>query len=98
MSETGRRANARMPRRLCHSIFVSGDRRIFGKRVRMRSKAIAASAKADLAAVASFPPEIYRFPALADVTAALEKAAFEVHVVTDGANEPVLLLAEKWHA
>jgi ubiquinone/menaquinone biosynthesis C-methylase UbiE len=54
--------------------------------------------KADVAAVASFPPEIYRFPALADVTAALKQAAFEVHVVTDSANEPVLLLAGKRHA
>jgi ubiquinone/menaquinone biosynthesis C-methylase UbiE len=53
---------------------------------------------ADLAAVASFPPEIYRFPALAYVTAALERSAFEVHVVAGSANEPVLLLAEKRHA
>jgi ubiquinone/menaquinone biosynthesis C-methylase UbiE len=49
--------------------------------------------KADLAAVASFPPEIYRFPALADVTAALERVALDVYA--DYANEPVLLLAEK---
>jgi SAM-dependent methyltransferase len=51
--------------------------------------------KADLAAVASFPPEIYRFPALADVTAALERVGLDVHAATDYANEPVLLLAEK---
>jgi hypothetical protein len=30
--------------------------------------------KADLAAVASFPPEIYCFPALVEVTAALRPA------------------------
>jgi ubiquinone/menaquinone biosynthesis C-methylase UbiE len=51
--------------------------------------------KADLAAVASFPPEIYCFPALADVTAALERVALDVYAGTDYANEPVLLLAEK---
>jgi ubiquinone/menaquinone biosynthesis C-methylase UbiE len=51
--------------------------------------------KADLAAVASFPPEIYCFPALAEVTAALEEAALIVHVASDCGNEPVLLLAEK---
>jgi len=51
--------------------------------------------KADLAAVTSFPPEIYRFAALADVTAALERVALDVHAGTDYANEPVLLLAEK---
>jgi ubiquinone/menaquinone biosynthesis C-methylase UbiE len=50
--------------------------------------------KADLAAVASFPPEIYRFPAFDEVTAALEPAAL-VQVASDCANEPVLLLAEK---
>lgn len=38
--------NARMPRRLCHSIFVSEARRIFGNRLRILSKAIAASARA----------------------------------------------------
>jgi hypothetical protein len=51
--------------------------------------------KADSAAVASFPPEIYRFPALADVTAALDRVGLDVQVGTDYANEPVLLLAEK---
>jgi len=51
--------------------------------------------KADLAAVASFPPEIYRFPALADVAAALERVGLDVHAGTEYANEPVLLLAEK---
>jgi ubiquinone/menaquinone biosynthesis C-methylase UbiE len=52
--------------------------------------------KADLAAVASFPPEIYRFPALADVTAALERVGLDVHAGgTDYANEPVLVSAEK---
>src|ERR1700757_2241567 len=54
--------------------------------------------KADLAAVASFPPEIYRFPALAEVTAALEQAALDIHAASDCANEPVLLLAEKRRA
>ena len=51
--------------------------------------------KADLASVASFPPEIYRFPALADVTEAVERVGLDVHAGTDYANEPVLLLAEK---
>ncbi len=51
--------------------------------------------KADQAAVASFPPEIYRFPALADVTAALKRVGLDVPAGTDYANEPVLLLAEK---
>ncbi len=51
--------------------------------------------KADPAAVASFPPEIYRFPALAEVTAALEQAGLDVHAASDCTNEPVLLLAEK---
>ncbi len=54
--------------------------------------------KSDLAAIASFPPEIYRFPALAEVTAALEQAGLAVHAASDCANEPVLLLAEKQHA
>jgi ubiquinone/menaquinone biosynthesis C-methylase UbiE len=54
--------------------------------------------KADLAAVASFPPEIYHFPALAEVTAALEQAGLDVHAASDCTNEPVLLLAEKRHA
>ncbi|MBN9004922.1 MAG: methyltransferase domain-containing protein [Rhizobiales bacterium] len=51
--------------------------------------------KADLAAVASFPPEIYRFPALAEVAAALEQADLNRHAASDCKNEPVLLLAEK---
>jgi ubiquinone/menaquinone biosynthesis C-methylase UbiE len=50
---------------------------------------------ADLKAIASFPPEIYRFPALADVSAALERAGMDVHVAGDGANEPALVLATK---
>jgi ubiquinone/menaquinone biosynthesis C-methylase UbiE len=54
--------------------------------------------KADLVSVASFPPEIYHFPVLAEVTAALEQAALDTHVATDCANEPVLLLAEKRRA
>jgi len=51
-----------------------------------------------LAAVASFPPEIYRFPALVEVTAALEQAGLDVQAATDSTNEPVLLLAEKRRA
>jgi hypothetical protein len=54
--------------------------------------------KGDHAAVASFPPEIYRFPALTEVTAALERAALDVHAASDCSNEPVLLLVEKRHA
>jgi len=50
---------------------------------------------ADLKAIASFPAEIYSFPGLADVLAALERAGMEVHVAGDGANEPALLLATK---
>ena len=53
---------------------------------------------ADLKAIASFPPEIYRFPALADISAALERAGMDVHVAADGANEPVLVLATKRYA
>jgi len=51
--------------------------------------------KADLAAVSSFPLEIYRFPALAEVTAALEQAGLSVNIASDCTNEPVLLIAEK---
>jgi ubiquinone/menaquinone biosynthesis C-methylase UbiE len=54
--------------------------------------------KADPAAVASFPPEIYRFPALAEVVAALEQAGLDVHAASDCTNEPVLLLAQKRRA
>jgi len=53
--------------------------------------------KADQAAVASFPPEIYRFPELAEVTAALERAGLDVHA-SDSTNEPVLLIAERQRA
>jgi ubiquinone/menaquinone biosynthesis C-methylase UbiE len=42
--------------------------------------------RADLAAVASFPPEIYRFPALVEVTAALEQAGLDVHAASDSTN------------
>src|SRR5260370_21618558 len=51
--------------------------------------------RADPAAVASFPPEIYRFPALAEGKEALAQAALDVHARSDFANEPILLLAEK---
>jgi ubiquinone/menaquinone biosynthesis C-methylase UbiE len=54
--------------------------------------------KADLAAVETFPPEIYRFPALVDVTAAIAQAALDVHAASDLTSEPVLLLAQKQHA
>ncbi len=54
--------------------------------------------KADLAAVASFPSEIYRFPALAEVAAALEQADLDLQAASDCTNEPVLLLAEKLRA
>jgi ubiquinone/menaquinone biosynthesis C-methylase UbiE len=50
---------------------------------------------ANLKAIASFPPEIYRFPALADVLAALEQAGMDAHVAVDGADEPALVLATK---
>lgn len=50
---------------------------------------------ADLKAIASFPPEIYRFPALAEISAALERTGMDVHVAGDGANEPALVLATK---
>jgi ubiquinone/menaquinone biosynthesis C-methylase UbiE len=50
---------------------------------------------ADLKAIASFPPEIYRFPALTDVSAALERAGMDVHVAGDGTNQPALVLATK---
>lgn len=49
----------------------------------------------DLKAIASFPPEIYRFPALADVSTALEHVGMDVDVVGDGADEPALVLATK---
>lgn len=50
---------------------------------------------ADRKAIASFPSEIYRFRALADVSAALERAGMDVHIAGDGANEPALVLATK---
>jgi ubiquinone/menaquinone biosynthesis C-methylase UbiE len=51
--------------------------------------------KADMRAVASFPPEIYCFPALADVAAALDQAGLDVHAASNFTREPVLLIAEK---
>ncbi|MGY4284840.1 ubiquinone/menaquinone biosynthesis C-methylase UbiE [Bradyrhizobium sp. LM2.7] len=36
---------------------------------------------ADMKVIASFPPEIFRFRPLADILAALERAAMDVHVV-----------------
>jgi ubiquinone/menaquinone biosynthesis C-methylase UbiE len=54
--------------------------------------------RADLAAVATFPTEIYRFPALSEVTTALEWVGLDLHAASDCTNEPVLLLAEKRRA
>ena len=50
---------------------------------------------ADLKAIASFPPEIYSFPALVDVSAALEQAGMDIHVAEDSAHQPALVLATK---
>jgi ubiquinone/menaquinone biosynthesis C-methylase UbiE len=50
---------------------------------------------ADLKAIASFPPEIYRFPALAEISAALERAGMDAHIAGGGANDPALVLATK---
>lgn len=52
---------------------------------------------ADPKAAASFPPEIYQFPALADISTALARAGMDVHIERDGANEPALVLATKRH-
>ncbi|MFI5321232.1 MAG: class I SAM-dependent methyltransferase [Myxococcota bacterium] len=48
-------------------------------------------------AVASFPSEIYRFPALAELLASATRAGFapELHGDRDETREPVLLLARK---
>lgn len=50
---------------------------------------------ADVAGVKSFPPEIYRIPAFAEVVAAVERAGLNVRPASDGGKEPALLLAEK---
>jgi ubiquinone/menaquinone biosynthesis C-methylase UbiE len=50
---------------------------------------------ADPKATASFPPEIYSFPALADLSAALERAGLDVDLAEDSANQPALVLATK---
>jgi ubiquinone/menaquinone biosynthesis C-methylase UbiE len=52
----------------------------------------------DHAAIASFPAQIYRFPALIEVITALERANMEVKTGNVYASEPVLLLAEKQSA
>jgi ubiquinone/menaquinone biosynthesis C-methylase UbiE len=52
---------------------------------------------ADRKAIASFPSEIYRFPALADVSAALQRAGMGVDIAEDDSNEPALVLATKRH-
>jgi ubiquinone/menaquinone biosynthesis C-methylase UbiE len=53
---------------------------------------------ADAKAIAAFPPEIYRFPALADVAASLERAGMDVQIAGDRADEPALVLATKRRA
>jgi ubiquinone/menaquinone biosynthesis C-methylase UbiE len=45
---------------------------------------------ADLKAIVSFPPEIYRFPALADVSAVLERAGVDVRVAGMASMNPRL--------
>lgn len=50
---------------------------------------------ADAASVKSFPPEIYRIPAFAEVVAAVEHAGLNVQPASDCGKEPALLLAEK---
>ncbi|WP_157783964.1 class I SAM-dependent methyltransferase [Bradyrhizobium yuanmingense] len=50
---------------------------------------------ADPKAIASFPPEIYTFPALADVSAALQRVGMDVHLAEDSASQPALVLATK---
>jgi ubiquinone/menaquinone biosynthesis C-methylase UbiE len=57
---------------------------------------------ADKKAVSAFPAEIYRFPALADVIAAIEEASFAVEKKDERLREPnarpLLLVAQKrWH-
>jgi ubiquinone/menaquinone biosynthesis C-methylase UbiE len=48
---------------------------------------------ADRKAIASFPSEIYRFPALTDVAAALQRVGMDVDTAEDDSNEPALVLA-----
>jgi ubiquinone/menaquinone biosynthesis C-methylase UbiE len=50
---------------------------------------------ADRKVIASFPSEIYRFPALTDVAAALQRAGMNVDTAWDASNEPALVLATK---
>ncbi|MDF0580969.1 class I SAM-dependent methyltransferase [Bradyrhizobium yuanmingense] len=50
---------------------------------------------ADPKAIASFPSEIYTFPALADVSTALQRVGMDVHLAEDSANQPALVLATK---
>ena len=50
---------------------------------------------ADPKAIASFPPEIYSFRALVDVSAALERAGMDIHLAEDSASQPALVLATK---
>jgi ubiquinone/menaquinone biosynthesis C-methylase UbiE len=52
---------------------------------------------ADRKAIASFPSQIYRFPALTDVSAALQRAGMDAHIAGDDSNEPALVLATKRH-
>ena len=50
---------------------------------------------ADRKVIAWFPSEIYRFPALTDVAAALQRAGMNVDTAWDASNEPALVLATK---
>ncbi len=53
---------------------------------------------ADTSAVQAFPADVYRFPALAEMTAALASAGFSIdaaHPAGDGNAGPVLLVAER---
>jgi SAM-dependent methyltransferase len=53
---------------------------------------------ADEAAVQAFPPDIYRFPALKDMTVALAAAGFSIDAtatIGDPGAGPVLLVAER---
>lgn len=50
---------------------------------------------ADAAAVATFPPEVYRFPALDQAIRALEEAGFIVDPPGEAPAEPILLVARR---
>jgi ubiquinone/menaquinone biosynthesis C-methylase UbiE len=52
---------------------------------------------ADPKVIASFPTEIYRVPALTEISAALQRAGMDVHIAGNDSNEPALVLATKRH-